>query len=55
MKSLEEPATQTGSFASCVVFYWLADIKKMEIPHLTVLGMNPLVIYIVQNKLMVKI
>ena len=30
-------------------FYWMADQKKIEIPHLTTLGMNPLVLYLVQN------
>ena len=37
------------SFTVFVMFYWLADIKKIQIPHLTVLGMNPLILYIVQN------
>jgi predicted acyltransferase len=37
------------SFIVFVLFYWLADIKKIEIPHLTILGMNPLVMYILQN------
>jgi len=37
------------SFVVFVFFYWLCDIKKIEIPHLTLLGMNPLVLYILQN------
>jgi predicted acyltransferase len=40
------------SFVTFVLFYWLADIKKIQIPHLTILGMNPLVIYIVQQVLL---
>jgi len=36
------------SFVVFVMFYWLADIKKIEIPHLTSLGINPLILYIVQ-------
>lgn len=32
-------------------FYWLADMRKLKIPHLKVLGINPLVIYILQQVL----
>ena len=39
------------SFLVFLTFYYLSDIKKIEIPHLTILGMNPLVLYIVQNVL----
>jgi predicted acyltransferase len=39
------------SFIVFTFFYWLADIKKIEIPHLTLLGMNPLILYILQNVL----
>jgi len=39
------------SFIVFVFFYWLNDIKKLEIPHLTLLGMNPLILYILQNVL----
>jgi predicted acyltransferase len=39
------------SYAVFVLFFWLADLKKIEIPHLTVLGMNPLILYLVQNVL----
>ena len=46
------PIFATGiSFVVFVFFYWLADIKKIEIPHLTLLGMNPLILYILQNVL----
>jgi predicted acyltransferase len=37
------------SFIVFVIFYALADLKSINIPHLTILGMNPLVMYIVQN------
>jgi predicted acyltransferase len=44
------PLFATGlCFATFVIFYWLADLKKIEIPHLTAFGMNSLVIYLVQN------
>jgi len=44
------PILATGiSFIVFVFFYWLADIKKIEIPHLTLLGVNPLILYILQN------
>ena len=39
------------SFIVFVLFYWLADIKKIQIPHLALLGMNPLILYILQNVL----
>jgi hypothetical protein len=46
------PILATGiSFIVFVFFYWMADIKKIEIPHLTILGMNPLILYILQNVL----
>ena len=32
-----------------IFFYWLADLKKIEVPHLTELGINPLVLYLSQN------
>ena len=32
-----------------VFFFWLSDLKKIEIPHLSVLGINSLVLYLVQN------
>jgi len=34
-------------------FYWVADMKKVEIPHLRTLGWNPLVIYILQQVLII--
>ena len=37
------------SFVVFAAFYWLADQKKILIPHLTLLGINPLLIYIVQQ------
>lgn len=37
------------SFVVFTAFYWLADQKKILIPHLTLLGMNPLLLYIVQQ------
>lgn len=37
------------SFMVFTAFFWLADQKKIMIPHLTLLGMNPLLIYIVQQ------
>jgi predicted acyltransferase len=40
------------SFVVFVFFYWLNDLRKIEIPHLTKLGLNPLIIYIVQAILM---
>lgn len=37
------------SFVVFTAFFWLADQKKILIPYLTLLGMNPLLIYIVQQ------
>lgn len=43
------PLYSTGlCFLMYLPFYWICDIKNWRIPMLTVLGMNPLVIYIVQ-------
>jgi predicted acyltransferase len=43
------PLLSTGlCYAVFVLFYWLADLKKIEIPHLTVLGINSLALYLVQ-------
>jgi predicted acyltransferase len=39
-------------FIVFVFFYWLNDLRKIEIPHLTMLGLNPLILYIVQAILM---
>jgi len=39
------------SFIVFLIFYYLSDIRKFEFPQLTILGMNPLVLYIVQNAL----
>jgi predicted acyltransferase len=50
--TMSYPLLASGlSFVVFVFFYWLGDIKKIEIPHLTLLGMNPLIIYILQNVL----
>jgi hypothetical protein len=35
-------------FLGYLPFYWLCDIKNLKIPHLRTLGMNALVVYIVQ-------
>ena len=40
------------SFIVFVFLYWLNDLRKIEIPHLTILGLNPLILYIVQAILM---
>jgi predicted acyltransferase len=43
------PLFSTGlCYAVFVLFFWLADLKKIEIPHLTVLGINSLALYLVQ-------
>ena len=39
-------------FFTLLVFYVLCDVLKIRIPHLTVFGMNPLVIYILQCLIM---
>jgi predicted acyltransferase len=50
--TMSYPLLASGlSFVVFVFFYWLGDIKKIEIPHLTLLGMNPLILYILQNVL----
>ena len=44
------PLFATGlSYAVFVLFYWLADLRKIEIPHLTILGINSLALYLIQN------
>lgn len=40
------------SFVAFLVFYAVCDIKGLELPHLTILGMNPLAIYLVQYSLL---
>ena len=40
------------SFFTMLAFYAVCDLLKARLPHLTVLGMNPLVIYILQWCLM---
>ena len=39
------------SVLTFLAFYFVADIRKWKIPHLAMLGMNPLVIYILQQVL----
>ncbi len=39
-------------FLTFLAFYWLCDLKDFRFPHLTVLGENPLVIYLVQYALL---
>ena len=47
------PLYSTGlCFLMFLPFYWICDIKGWRIPTLSVLGMNPLVIYIVQYALL---
>lgn len=47
------PLYSTGlCFLMYLPFYWICDIKNWRFPMLTVLGMNPLVIYIVQYALL---
>ncbi len=36
-------------YAVFIFFYWLSDLRRFEVPHLTALGINPLVLYIAQN------
>ncbi len=38
-------------FLGYLPFYWWCDVKKRNIPHLRTLGMNALVVYIVQQAL----
>jgi predicted acyltransferase len=38
-------------FLTFLAFYWLCDVNKFRFPHLSVLGENPLVIYLVQYSL----
>ncbi|MCE1198655.1 MAG: acyltransferase family protein [Marinilabiliales bacterium] len=46
------PLLSSGiGFVTYLLFWWINDRKKWEIPHLTLLGMNPLLIYMVQNVL----
>ena len=41
------------SVITFVAFYWLADLRRLKVPHLRVLGINPLAIYILQQVLIV--
>ena len=40
------------AFAALAFFYWINEEKGIELPHLSALGMNPLVIYLVQYSLL---
>lgn len=40
------------AFAAFALFYWLNDVLQIKLPHLSVLGMNPLVIYLLQYSLL---
>lgn len=47
--SMAYPILASGiGFITFLLFYVVNDIYKIEIPHLTILGINPLLIYIVQ-------
>jgi predicted acyltransferase len=48
--SIAYPILASGiGFLTFLVFYLLNDVYKIELPHLTILGINPLLLYIVQN------
>ena len=48
--SMAYPILASGiGFITFLLFYVMNDIYKIEIPHLTILGINPLLLYIVQN------
>jgi predicted acyltransferase len=51
--SIPYPLYATGlCFLLYLPFYYVCDVKGYRIPHLAVLGLNPLVIYVVQQALM---
>ena len=39
-------------FLTFLLFYWINDILKFQFPHLTILGENPLIIYVLQYSLL---
>ena len=39
------------SVLTFLAFYIIADMRKIKVPHMAILGMNPLVIYIIQQVL----
>jgi len=48
--SMAYPILASGiGYLTFLLFYFLNDQYKIEIPHLTILGMNPLLLYIVQS------
>jgi predicted acyltransferase len=48
--SMAYPILSSGiGFLTFLLFYVVNDLYKIELPHLTILGINPLLIYIVQN------
>jgi len=48
--SMAYPILASGiGFLTYLLFYVVNDLYKIEIPHLTILGINPLLLYIVQN------
>lgn len=50
--SIAYPILSSGiGFLTFLIFYTINDLYHKEIPHLTILGVNPLLIYIVQNVL----
>ena len=47
------PLYSTGlCFLTYLPFYWICDVKGWRIPMLTILGLNPLVFYMVQQALL---
>lgn len=52
--SMSTPYTlfSTGiAFLSFLPFYWLSDLRRINLPTLTIMGTNPLVIYLIQGAL----
>jgi predicted acyltransferase len=48
--SMAYPILASGiGFITFLLFYVVNDVYRIEIPHLTILGMNPLLLYIVQD------
>lgn len=48
--SMAYPILSSGiGFLTFLLFYMVNDLYKKELPHLTILGINPLLLYIVQN------
>ena len=47
--SIAYPILASGiGFLTFLLFYYVNDIKNIEVPHLTILGINPLLLYILQ-------